>query len=124
MIATDRSTVTRVIPAAAAVAALALLTAATPRDPAHAAVERVAADLRTGQYEKARKGVAALGRRGGARAALLAARAERQLGLLREARGRLEEATVQWPEDLPVRAELMRVAEALGDRGAIQTLVD
>ena len=28
------------------------------------------------------------------------------------------------PDDLPLRAELMRVADALGDRGAVKTLVD
>lgn len=96
--------------------------AAAARDP----LDRAEDDLRTGQYERARRAADALSRRGphAARAAALAARAERHLGLLREARRRLEEATVRAPDHLPLRAELMRVADAVGDRGAVKTLVD
>ena len=100
-----------------------VVAAPAARDP----LDRVADDLRTGQYERARKAADSLSRgRGaaGARAAVLAARAERHLGLLREARRRLEEATVRAPDHLPLRAELMRVADAVGDRGAVKTLVD
>jgi tetratricopeptide (TPR) repeat protein len=90
---------------------------ARARDP----LARIEDDLRTGHYERARKG--ADGTRT-PRAAILAARAEGRLGLLVEARRRLEEASVKWPDDLPLRAELIRVADALGDHGAVKTLVD
>jgi tetratricopeptide (TPR) repeat protein len=91
---------------------------AAARDP----LARIEDDLRTGHYERARKAASAAPR--SPRAAILAARAERHLGLLVEARRRLEEASVRAPDDLPLRAELMRVADALGDRGAVKTLVD
>src|SRR5207249_4290063 len=53
------------------------------RDP----LERVEGDLRTGHYERARKAAEAVGPRSPLypRATILAARAERQLGLLHEA---------------------------------------
>jgi tetratricopeptide (TPR) repeat protein len=99
--------------------------------PAHAARDPLAQareELRAGRYERARRAAEAAGggRRGanGARAAVVAARAEQRLGLLVEARRRLEEASVRAPQDLPLRAELMRVADAVGDRGAVKTLVD
>src|SRR5687768_3500360 len=121
MVERDRSMFWRAVPLAAVALAFAPAGAA-PRDP----LERVADDLRTGHYEQARKAADALSRRGprSARAAVLAARAERHLGLLREARRRLEEASVRAPDDLPLRAELMRVVDALGDRGARKALVD
>ncbi len=87
-------------------------------------LDRIRTDLRTGQYERVRKASDALGRRGGPRAAVLAARAEQRLGLLVEARRRLEEASVDASGDLPLRAELMRTARALGDRGAVKALID
>jgi tetratricopeptide (TPR) repeat protein len=94
----------------------------------HDALGAVREDLRAGRYERARRTADGLGggRRGAlaARAAVLAARAEEALGLLVEARRRLEEATVRAPDDLPLRAELIRVADAVGDRGAVKTLVD
>src|SRR5688572_4025984 len=69
---------------------------------------RVEDDLRKGHYERALKSAEALGRRApkatAARAAVLGARAEARLGRLREARRRLEEATVRSPDDLPLRA--------------------
>src|SRR5262245_42053047 len=88
-----------------------------------AAIEQ---QLRTGQYEKARKAADALARRKGqaARAAVLAARAERALGLLAEARRRLERALVLAPDDLTLRAELVTAADAQGDRGAVKDLVN
>ena len=101
---------------------LAAASARAGRDP----LERISDDLRTGHYERARKAADGVPARSaaGARAAILGARAEQRLGLLKEARRRLEEASVRAPDDLPLRAELMRVADALGDRGAVKTLVD
>jgi predicted Zn-dependent protease len=106
--------------AAASVLAAVLAQGGAAGDP----LARAREDLRAGRYEKARH--AADGKRGplAARAAVLAARAEVHLGLLGEARRRLEEASVRAPDDLPLRAELMRVADALGDRGALKTLID
>jgi tetratricopeptide (TPR) repeat protein len=110
----------------AALLAITLVASAAPASAARDPLERIAEDLRTGHYERARKAADALARRPGlgTRAAILGARAERSLGLLREARGRLEEASVRAPDDLPLRAELLRVVEALGDRGARKALVD
>jgi tetratricopeptide (TPR) repeat protein len=106
----------------AAIASLLPAAALAARDP----LERVVDDLRTGHYERARKAADAVPARAAvaARAAVLGARAEQRLGLLNEARRRLEEASVRAPDDLPLRAELIRVADALGDQGAIKTLVD
>jgi tetratricopeptide (TPR) repeat protein len=102
------------------------LFAAGPTLAARDPLERIADDLRTGHYERARKAADAVPSRSPAatRAAILGARAEQRLGLLSEARRRLEEASVRAPDDLPLRAELMRVADALGDAGAVKTLVD
>jgi predicted Zn-dependent protease len=82
--------------------------------------------LRTGQYEKARRAAEALGRRKGneTRAAILAARAERELGLYVEARRRLELQAISAPDDLPLRAELVKTVDSLGDRGAVKDLVN
>jgi tetratricopeptide (TPR) repeat protein len=111
--------------AAAALVADQSRAAAAPAagGPAGASIEAL---LRTGQYERARKAAEALARKkgSGARAAVLAARAEQQLGLLVEARQRLEQASISAPDDLPLRAELVRVVEALGDRGAVKDLVN
>jgi predicted Zn-dependent protease len=97
------------------------LSAAAPAGPA--AVEQL---LRTGQYEKARRAAEALGRRKGnaTRAAILAARAERELGLYTEARKRLELQAISAPDDLALRAELVKTADSLGDRGAVKDLVN
>jgi cellulose synthase operon protein C len=110
---------------------VACATLGRPAAPAGAARDPLAQirdDLRAGRYERARRAAAALGNARQApnavRATVLAARAERQLGLLVEARRRLEQASVKADDDLPLRAELMRVASALGDRGALKTLVD
>jgi tetratricopeptide (TPR) repeat protein len=85
-------------------------------------VERL---LRTGRYEQARKAADGVRRRGrSVRLAILAARAERALGELRDARARLEEASITAPDDLPLRAELIKVLEALGDRGALKDLTN
>jgi cellulose synthase operon protein C len=95
-------------------------------DGAAAAEAAVEQQLRTGQYERARRGADVLARRklGGARGSALAARAERALGLLAEARRRLERALVLAPDDLTLRAELVLAADALGDRGAVKDLVN
>ncbi len=99
---------------------------AAPAVPGAAAVEQ---QLRTGQYEKARRAAEALGRRkGNARAAVagatLAARAERELGLYAEARKRLELQAISSPDDLGLRAELVKTLDSLGDRGAVKDLVN
>jgi predicted Zn-dependent protease len=101
--------------------AVAPALAASPGGPA--GVEQL---LRTGQYEKAKRAAEALGRRKGSssRAAILAARAERELGLYAEARKRLELQTISAPEDLAVRAELVKAADSMGDRGAVKDLVN
>jgi tetratricopeptide (TPR) repeat protein len=97
--------------------------AAAPAAGGSAAVEQL---LRTGQYEKARRAAEALGRRKGnaTRAAVLAARAERELGLYAEARKRLELQTISAPDDLGLRAELVKTVDSLGDRGALKDLVN
>ncbi len=118
-----RTTFRRGVPAAAAVVLLVTLPG---QGHAGDALERVRRDLRAGHYERARKAADVLSRgaRAPAEAAVLAARAEQRLGLLLPARHRLERASVAAPDDLPLRAELMRVADALGDRGAVKALVD
>jgi cellulose synthase operon protein C len=96
---------------------------ATAASAGEAAIEQ---QLRTGQYDRARRAGEALTRRkgGSARGAVLAARAERALGLYAEARRRLERALVLAPDDLALRAELVLAADALGDRGAVKDLVN
>ena len=88
-----------------------------------AAIEQL---LRVGQYEKARRAAEAFGRRkgNGTRAAILAARAERELGLYTEARRRLELQAISAPDELPLRAELVKTVDSLGDRGAVKDLVN
>ena len=85
----------------------ALLLAAPAGQAARDPLERIGDELRAGHYERARKAADAIPARSplAVRAAVLGARAERHLGLLREARGRLEEASVRAPDDLPLRAE-------------------
>ncbi len=122
----------RLLPGAIQVAVYALTTlvltaappvAAAPAGGGLAAVEQL---LRTGQYEKARRAAEALARRKGnpTRAGILASRAERELGLYGEARKRLELLTISAPEDLAVRAELVKTVDSLGDRGAVKDLVN
>jgi tetratricopeptide (TPR) repeat protein len=99
---------------------------AAPAIPGVAAVEQL---LRTGQYEKARRAAEALSRKkGNPRAAVtgavLAARAERDLGLYAEARKRLELQAISSPDDLGLRAELVKTLDSLGDRGAVKDLVN
>lgn len=84
-------------------------------------------DLRAGRYEAVVKAADRVARRPGplaARASVLAARAERHLGRLDQARRRLELATIAAARDLPLRAELLRLLDAVGDRGALKDLVD
>jgi tetratricopeptide (TPR) repeat protein len=83
--------------------------------------------LRSGRYEQARRIACAAGRgRAPADSAslLLCARAELALGRTADARKRLEAAADARPEDLTVRDALMRLYEAVGDRGALAPLVD
>jgi tetratricopeptide (TPR) repeat protein len=83
--------------------------------------------LRSGRYEQARRIACAVGRgRAPADSAslLLCARAELALGRTADARKRLEAAADARPEDLTVRDALMRLYEAVGDRGALAPLVD
>jgi tetratricopeptide (TPR) repeat protein len=109
---------------AGAIGAAGASAAAGP--PPSSGLAAVQSQLRSGQYEKARKGADGLGRRkgGDARAAVLGARAERALGLLAEARRRLERAGLDAPDDLPLRAELAELLDAVGDRGAVKDLVN
>ncbi len=104
--------------------ASAAATSAAP--PAKASLEAVRLLLRTGQYAEARRMGDSLARRPGpvpaTVATILAATAERKLGLFYEARTRLETATIKAPDHLPLRTELMRVADAVGDRGALKDL--
>jgi tetratricopeptide (TPR) repeat protein len=110
--------------AAAVVAVAAALappaSAAAPKGDAEAA-------LRSGRYEQARR-LACPSGRGRAPAdgaALLAcARAEIALGKIDDARKRLEAAADAHPDDLPVRDALMRLYDAVGDRGALAPLID
>lgn len=93
---------------------------------------RVRAFLRTGAYERALHLVDAERKRSGsrdrpapmARLAILGARAEQALGRLRDARARLEEASILAPDDLPLRAALIDAADAVGDRLAVRGFVD
>jgi predicted Zn-dependent protease len=103
---------------------------AAPATGGAAGVEQL---LRIGQYERARRAAESLGRRkGGARgggaaavpASILAARAERELGLYTEARKRLELQAISAPDDLALRAELVKTLDSLGDRGAVKDLVN
>ena len=89
-----------------------------------AALTAIEQQLRSGQYERVRRAADAMSRKrgGGSRPVALAARAEMALGLLAEARRRLEQALVVSPEDLLLRAELTKVVFALGDRGAVKDL--
>lgn len=82
-----------------------------------------AALLRTGQYAEVVKRTPR-GRPRTTRGAILTARAEVNLGRVREARQRLEAASVGAPDDLPLRAELIRLAHIAGDRAAVRDLVD
>jgi len=83
--------------------------------------------LRTGHYEEARR-LACPGGRGHARgdsAALLScAKAELALGRTDDARKRLEALADARPDDLAVRDALMRLYDAVGDRGALAPLID
>jgi tetratricopeptide (TPR) repeat protein len=95
---------------------------------AYAAAPKGDADqaLRTGRYEQARH--LACGGRGRAPletgALLPCAKAELALGRTADARRRLEAAAEARPEDLPVRDALMRLYDAVGDRGALAPLID
>lgn len=86
--------------------------------------------LRRGQYERVIEAAphALSGARRPTPASLAlvraAARAELALGRARAARLRLERATVAAPEDLPLRADLLRVAQALGDDLQVRLLLD
>lgn len=96
---------------------------------AHATWQKARDLLRHGRYEQALHIADRLGRgprlatAGGRAAALVAARAEAALGQLPAARARLERASVHAPENLPMRAELIRLADAVGDRVTVATLV-
>jgi tetratricopeptide (TPR) repeat protein len=93
------------------------------RGPKRGEAERA---LRTGRYEEARRiaGVAASKSPGDAAATIVAARAELALGLYAEARQRLAAAVDASPDNLPLRAALMRLHEATGDRAGLAPLVD
>jgi tetratricopeptide (TPR) repeat protein len=93
---------------------------------AGAAVPDVEQQLRTGQYERARRSADVLARKkaDAVTAAILGARAERALGLLLEARRRLERAGLDAADDLRLRAELALLLDAVGDRGAVKDLVN
>ena len=94
------------------------------------ATQEIEQQLRTGQYERARKSADSLTRRKGdgrpaaIPAAILGSRAERALGLLPEARRRLERASLEAADDLRLRAELALLLDAVGDRGAVKDLVN
>jgi len=97
--------------------------------PAYAAAPKGDAEqaLRTGRYEQARKLACPTGRARptGDTAGLLAcARAELALGRTADARKRLEAAAEARPDDLPVRDALMRLYDAVADRGALAPLID
>jgi tetratricopeptide (TPR) repeat protein len=114
---------------AAAAVAIAAVAVAQLAVPAYAAAPKGDAEqaLRTGRYEQARKLACPTGR---ARpladtASLLAcARAELALGRTADARKRLEAAAEARPDDLPVRDALMRLYDAVADRGALAPLID
>ncbi len=85
--------------------------------------------LQQGRYEQALHVADPLARgKGGTTASgrasvLIAARAEIAMGLLSQARKRLEEATAHAPSNLPLRAELSRVAMAMGDRATVHLIL-
>ena len=106
----------------------AVLAAPRPR------AEAIAQLLRVGQYEKAHRLASAWAVRTAERkrdkkaervtAGILAARAERALGRLAEARERLGALSLFSPHDVGLRAELIQVVDAMGDRGVVKDLVN
>jgi len=86
--------------------------------------------LRQGRYGQALQLADQSARTTGARtpagraSVLLAARAELALGLLNNARQRIERAIAQAPQSLPLQAELSRAAFAQGDRATIHLILE
>src|SRR5256885_16704735 len=80
-----------------------LATAGDGQAAARDGLGKIREDLRAGRYEGARHAADLLGRRGGPRAAVLAAEAERHLGLLLAARRRAQGAELRTPGAPPPR---------------------
>ncbi len=100
-------------------------TAANPAAPRRAEAERA---LRTGRYEEAIRLADQAQRRGDTRDdvrwTIIGGLAEQALGRLGPARARLEETAARAPGSLPVRAELMKLLDAVNDRTALDPLID
>ncbi|MDX2020589.1 MAG: tetratricopeptide repeat protein [Deltaproteobacteria bacterium] len=105
----------------------ALLSTSSQAEPAWQRAQQL---MRRGRYDEALHVADATARKesgrtpAGRAAVLLAARAETSLGLLANARDRLERASALAPGNLPLKAELCRVAAAQGDTTTVRLILE